>query len=482
MSMSLDLALAAQATLWLLVIGFFLKSGQATIFHPLTFYLAFHGLAFVIRPFLVHLLNFDTIWGYMVFEPAETDSIRTLAVSSVGLVVFAVASLWGGRSNSTFTGPAAAAITPGEWKALVLVTAALTPLVAYSIYRSSTGGFVGERRGGIFVLTGDSGYVVEAQFMATPLVCIWLVVMRFRWQSMVLLVLYVSYRAACGWMRATFVLFLIALALAFCWQQRRRWLPVWILLLAIPVFLLFNAVGHRRGLVKAWLGGEKVSLTVTETANLPTRERYRIKYDTADFANFDYLTFVLAMVPRRTGTYTYGAQYLQLFTEPIPRKLWPSKPLGAPVRLLDLNRYGNFYGFTVSMPGDAWMNGGWVGLAITMAFFGWLWGKFHRWFWANQHRNIAAILYLIALAVSLQQFRDGGIVSIAKFFLWNVFPVVLWAGASWLTGSRRVPGYSIRVPRGSRVRFMTREGYQVAAVSSHLRNLPRRGRGLPNQT
>ena len=456
MSASLELALASQVFLWVIVAAVFLASGQASIFHPLAHYLGFHAIVFVVRPLLVHYLGFDTIWGFMSFFPTENDFIKTLLVTSTALVVFAGASLWMGRSSTVFA-QRNREITAVQWKALILTTAILCPLIAFSIYRSNTGGFQGEIRGDRFVMTGDSGYLMEAQFMAMPLVCVWLTVTRFRWQGCVPLALYIGYRAYWGRERWTLILFFVAVAMAYCWEHRRKWLPWWLVLLAIPVFLLFNALGQRRGLVRAWFNGEPISewMTTDETANLPARDRYRVKYDTCDFANFDYLTFVVAVVPRMNGTYTYGAQYLQLFTEPIPRKLWPGKPLGAPVRTVNLSQYGNFFGFTVSVPGDAWMSGGWVGLIITVGLFGWLWGRFHRWFWANIDRPLCAMIYLIALALSPQQFRDGGIISMAKFSLWNLSPLILWAGLSWLMGSRLVPAESRLLPRGVRLRFRT---------------------------
>ena len=458
MNISFELALTAQVLLWLLVAGVFLASRQASMFHPLTFYWLFHGAVFVLRPIQVYLLKFDSIWNYMVFQPTDADLMKTLAVSSVALVVFAGTSLLAGRSNLQFAEREEGQVTHSEWLALVIVTLLLAPLIAYSIVRGNTGGFTGENRGGVFVMTGDSGYVVEAQFMATPLLCIWLAVTRFRWPGLLPLALYVGYRAYCGWMRWTLVLFFIALALAYCWQHKRKWMPVWLMLLAIPVFLLFHELGHRRGLVMAIVKGESVASAFSEsngsdTADLPADELRRIKYDTQDYANFDYLTFVLAIVPQRTGSYTYGSQYLQLFTEPIPRKLWAGKPAGAPVGFFNLNAYGNFNGLTPSLPGDGWMSGGWVGLVITMAFFGCLWGWFHRWFWANNARCLTAMIYLIALAMAAQQFRDGGI-SIAKFLFWNLSPLVLWVITTWLISPRYIPVYSELLPRGTRLRVV----------------------------
>ncbi|WP_207436492.1 hypothetical protein, partial [Sabulibacter ruber] len=59
-----------------------------------------------------------------------------------------------------------------------------------------------------------------------------------------------------------------------------------------------------------------------------------------DLGNFDYLSFILWVVPKESGTYTWFTQYLQLFTEPIPRVLWPAKPIGPPVQYFSLHDFG----------------------------------------------------------------------------------------------------------------------------------------------
>lgn len=95
MNVTFELALAAQVMLWLFVAGIFIFSRQASMFHPLTFYWLFHGAVFVLRPLLVYFFGFDSIWNYMVFQPTDADLVKTLMVSSVALVVFATASLFG---------------------------------------------------------------------------------------------------------------------------------------------------------------------------------------------------------------------------------------------------------------------------------------------------------------------------------------------------------------------------------------------------
>jgi hypothetical protein len=81
-------------------------------------------------------------------------------------------------------------------------------------------------------------------------------------------------------------------------------------------------------------------------------DKLKRRFDTQDYANFDFLSYVVWLVPEKSGAYSYGLQYLQLLTEPIPRILWGGKPVGPPVKTgVDLYAYANFNGLTVSMAG-----------------------------------------------------------------------------------------------------------------------------------
>ena len=86
----IELALAGQVLLWLSVILSFVLTRQATLFHPLWFYLLFHGIVFVARPLLVHYFRFDTEWKYMGFEADDLQQIRALVASSFALIVLAI--------------------------------------------------------------------------------------------------------------------------------------------------------------------------------------------------------------------------------------------------------------------------------------------------------------------------------------------------------------------------------------------------------
>lgn len=445
----LELALAGQVILWLAVIQVFLMTRQASLYHPLSVYLLFHGLTFVARPLLVYYLKFDREWRYMLFEPTASQFIQALGASSVALIVFAAASLTFGWCKTEFSTPVPQAFTAEQISGLVILTLVLVPLIGYSIKRLNTGGLQIENRGNTYVMVGDSGYILEAQYMAGSLLSAWLAVKRFRWPAVVPMVPYLIYRVYTGGSRWTIVLLFLVIALVYAWQKRSKWPPFWAVCCIIPVFLLFKAIGDNRQFLGDILRGGQQQQEIAAEAD------WKSKYDNPDFANFDYLTFVMAVVPERTGLYTYGSQYLELFTEPVPRKLWTSKPVGSPVRLFNLNNYGNFLGLTISIVGDGWISGGWLGIIVTMAFVGALLGRAHRWFWKYSASNLPCLFYLIGLAMLPQWFRDGGI-SIAKFLFWNLIPLVLWVAMSWAANGCHFPVRSILVRPGTKIRFVDR--------------------------
>ncbi|MGH8021653.1 MAG: O-antigen polymerase, partial [Opitutaceae bacterium] len=231
----------------------------------------------------------------------------------------------------------------------------------------------------------------------------------------------IFYRMGQGWGRWTFILSCFLLVLVWLWDHRRRFPPWWSLVAAPLLMMLFLKLSHDRMFFRTWLeGGESYNVQRAVTAS-----DWRVRWDTLDFANFDYVTYIVTHVPRHTKTWTYGTQYLQLFTEPIPRKLWKGKPIGPPVQLYNLNDYGNFIGLTPSIIGDGWQSGGWTGMFATLALVGGLLGFGYRWFTLNQDVVHKACAFLIINAMIIQLFRDGGI-SIFKFLLFSLVPLFVW--------------------------------------------------------
>lgn len=448
----IETAIIAQVLVWLIAIGVFAASRQASIFHPVTAYLGFHGLVFVLRPILVYYYDFDHIFEYMRFRPPDEIFVRTLAVTSLALVCFTAACLVAGHSRLVFGSKKNPEFTVLERRSLLVTTLLLLPAIGWSIY-ATRNGVTGERVNGIFIMTNSTGYLNEAQDFIMPLLCAWMVVNRFHWLNLLPSVVYIGYRTWFGWSRWTILLFFLLAVMTYCWYYRRKWIPLWSIGAAIPMLLLFNLIGHNRDMFKSALTGEDTHVAEFDSG-MPPAEKLKNQFDTQDFANFDYLTYVVWLVPEESQTYLYGLQYVQLFTEPIPRILWRGKPVGAPVPIdLKLGAYANFTGLTFSLVGDGWASGGWIGVVITLSLVGFVLGRAHRAFWRNTENRLGCLVYLVSLAMVPQWYRDGGI-SIAKFLLFSVTPMLIWVIIKWLLGTRLVPAYSMVLPPGAKVRLL----------------------------
>jgi hypothetical protein len=443
-----ELGLWAQVLVLLMVAGVVLASGQGSLMHPAIWYLGFHLVVFVLRPILVHCFGFTAEWDYMIFHPSDAVFVRTLAVSSVGLVVFVGACLIAGWAEVGFSAREPRALTPVQKRGLLFATLALLPLVALSIYATRKG-INRELAGAAYIMTDSTGYLNEAQNVMAPLLCLWLVVTRFHRLNVLPIVLYLGYRSWYGWSRWTILLFAAMVAVTYCWYHRKKWIPLWSILVAVPVFLLFNVLGHNRELLKSYLEGKPVK-TYESEPGITTLEQIKLRYDGPDFANFDFLAYLVAVVPERTQDFTYGLQHLQLFTEPIPRILWKRKPVGAPVKTMNPFEWGNFVGLTITLPGDGWMTGGWAGLVLTTGLTGVVLGRCHRRFWLAKDRPIFALFYIAGLAMLPQLYRDGSVVSLMKFLLFTWLPFLPWVGFNWVLGHRRAPEPPVVLaPRGN---------------------------------
>jgi hypothetical protein len=59
-------------------IGFaYVRSPLFSVFHPLTFYLAFHGIVFVFRPVVVYLMDYRLIYQVYQFTPSLSPASPT---------------------------------------------------------------------------------------------------------------------------------------------------------------------------------------------------------------------------------------------------------------------------------------------------------------------------------------------------------------------------------------------------------------------
>lgn len=432
------LALGLQWIVVLAVAAIFAGHRRASLLHPLALYLVFHALVFVLRPTLVHALDFDTQWRLMQLAPDPALFLLTLAVASFGLVIFAAVALAAdGRDEPP---PATPSLTGVQRQGFRLMLLLLLPWALAGAWQDARlfGTFAGRGEAGMVIdaqsahtyFRGTTGYLVKAHNLLVPMAALFAWVHRFRWWAFLPLLAVVAYRAYLG-SRWGMVLGLAIVLLLYLVEARRRWPPAVAVLVAVPLLLGFYAVGQNRDALRNMLGvGEA---RYAQVAPWPPRDGWD-RLDTPGFANFDYLAYILAVVPERSGTHSWFTQHLELFTRPVPRMLWPGKPRGPPIRLVDLNAHGWFGTRTPSLVGDGWMSAGWLGVALTCGGVAWGLARLYAWFAQRRHLLFPVALYCCALPAALMWFRGGALVSFARYGFWMVLPVLVWWGLAHVLG------------------------------------------------
>lgn len=426
-------ALYGQLGIFIAVAIAYGSSRSASFFHPITFYLLFHFICFVLRPFMIHYLGFNRVWVYMGFVPTPEQFNFTLFVTTIGLLAF-VAACWPmGRADLDFTTVRLNEFSESESWALAWTWVLLGPIALYSASFAVKPIGVDDDTAAIqmtqdmvtgqTIFVNTTGYLVDAQTMLGPLVIMMMWRFRFKLWTWLLPAGFLAYRVILGsrWLIVAMAFTLIMIHLL---RQRKKWFQLRFIAIILPLFILFQNMGADRNYLRDSING-----TQRTGHQLQYRDdrTWIQKQDSPDFANFDFLTFILWVVPKRSHTYTYFTQYLQLFTEPIPRILWPDKPVGAPIKLVNFNDFGNFIGLTDSLIGDGWKSAGWLGLIVTMSIVGFGLGLMHRQFWRRLDSPSSVIFYCTFLPLTITWFRDGGIY-IAKYALFTILPILVWRG------------------------------------------------------
>lgn len=453
-------ALALSIVCFLGVVIYFVRSPSFSIFHPLTFYSAFHGFIFVFRPIVVRLSNYDLIYRGYQFTPSASDKLTVILASNLGFLAFAFFCLMSGNVAMRFKQDSFAVAERERLKPLLLwVLAICVPFGLLSLATvwagaTTTGigydAMVRDAGTGVYVNTKSNGYLAEAQLMLAT--CGALVAWLFRFRLLALLPLlgFVVFRAGTGG-RGPFVTAMVTVGLLYLYEHRRRLPSLRISLLLIGVVLAFNIVGNDRGV------SIRKALTADSSSDIFYNTRANERWlEGMDFANLEYFEYVVYAIPQRTHTYGYFLDNLQIFTEPIPRVLWKNKPVGAPFNRIYLMDYGRAIGMTRSLPGEGWYSLGWLGVVIWCGLWGYGLGLIYRRFVEGPQTTIKTAAYMIFVPIMIVAFRDGLLATVFRQGLFFLAPIGLWYGLSRYAG----------VPSSLALRAAARRRAQASAADS----------------
>ena len=411
------------------VMAAYARSGYFTVFHPFTLYALFHGVVFVLRPILSLVLDYSFVYKLYQFSPTDLDRVVALLAANLGFLSFAFFSL---RPSSGAVGMKFATdpLLEGEKSRLagyfIWAMVLCAPIAIWSLAGQFGAAFnnvvyadmIFDRSTGVAYNTSGNGYFYEAQLMLAPLTTIVAWIFRFRLLAMLPFLAFFVLRAGTGG-RGPIVSAAFALGLFYLYQNRAK-LPTGRAIAGLTaVVLVFAAIGQDRGYgLRAALGA-----AVDSQQTYGNDEPF---LGGMDFSNMEYLEYVVYVVPQRSNSYTYFAEMLQLFTEPIPRAIWPGKPIGAPYTFFSMFDYGYPIGATWSLPGVGWMGLGWPGVIMLCGLWGYVLGLIYRKFVESDQSTFKVAAYMCFMPIMVVAYRDGLILTVFRQAIFFMFPIVVW--------------------------------------------------------
>ena len=388
---------------------FYKLFGEALLISPIFIYLVFHSISFVLKPYLIYYAGFNFGYQYMEFKLDAANFNSTIFISMIGLFFLYLGSYLCLKNeiidyhflrNTSFK-----SFKPHkyDYHTLIILFLVIAPFGIHSLININAL-HESTNQNNVFavrVFEQSSGYYFFSNIAFGSLLLLFFFLKKFSILSSIPLMIYLYIRIDYGWSRFSFILVLVTLGLLFLIYNIEK--KKIFLISSLGIAALFQFVGRTRA-----ISGGGFS-----------------NYDNLDIANFESLSFITKIVPEATKTYTYFTQYLQFFTEPIPRMFWKSKPIGSPVQLFNLNDYGNFNVLTTSLIGDGWMSFGYFGIMVMMTLTGYFCTKLFIGLTKNYQDTVYVFLYTVQLPVLIMWFRDGGI-GFLKIFLFYALPIIIW--------------------------------------------------------
>lgn len=210
------------------------------------------------------------------------------------------------------------------------------------------------------------------------------------------------------------ILYLILGILVIRHYTKRAVSPKAMMVITVLFFFMLGAMGILRQ--QAYRGVDNVDVPLTEsTINT-------LIYN-AHFIGVGKTSVIIEEMPV-TENYLFGKTYFLTFLAPIPRVLWPDKPVVRSGRFVGSNLYHKptLSGVPPGVIGEAYMNFGWGGILVVMLLFGFVCKRAYLTMVVRRNPDDAyrlglyVITMLMILDVSMTDFT-GNVMRFFKFMV-----------------------------------------------------------------
>ncbi len=262
--------------------------------------------------------------------------------------------------------------------------------------------------------SNTTGYFALLERFTIPALVILLLTTGNYWLTLLLVTPFALVRVWTGWARQSLVhcglsLVVAALLSPVLPRAKKRLGAVVAALLLIFAVSVFGVLGKERTAIQSYYyWGQGPVTTYAES----TQQEYL-----AALVGFEislhWLKYAPAVFP-----YEWGANYLyQFFILPIPRVLWPDKRnIFAPTAYVRNPRY--LMGCAPGCIGDAWLNGGWLGILVLFSLTGVVCGWWQRAKTWRAYPVTGLYIFAATYPLSIGLVRDGlSVIAIQLYFL-----------------------------------------------------------------
>ncbi|SDR88457.1 hypothetical protein [Actinopolymorpha singaporensis] len=406
MSFSLSTALLVDSAVVAACGAAFFRNRHRRHSHPAFIYLIFHVMLFTFRGWAIRQGS-PTFLGL-----SEAEVVRALLAADVFLLSAAFGWLMPTPAKWTET-----PTSPRELRPAVVTGVAvfLMPIGLYFLAtRTYTSGSGTEN------VALSTSYEIFAVTWPGLLLLGLVYVKGFRWYLLCPLAMYLCFMGLQSQDRFRVILPLILLGQIWLDRKGRRWPTTLIvagMVAVFPVFVAMDAIGaaYRTGSLTPQVVSQEVSRGIGESFSGGSNDQLGL----------DALGVAMAQSDRY-GVPLYGKDYVNVLFLPIPRPLWPDKPVlnEAVVKLSTSDRPLSAQGAVLTMPGSLYVDFRWVGLTL-VAF---LLARAGLWVYCRAYAHGMGtafhFAYLLVAASLIQIYRDS-LTSLVTFLLVNSAPLVV---------------------------------------------------------
>ncbi|HPI11516.1 MAG TPA: O-antigen polymerase [Catalimonadaceae bacterium] len=168
----------------------------------------------------------------------------------------------------------------------------------------------------------------------------------------------------------------------------------------------------------------------TDTSSMSTFQKLSLAWErnksTEDATMLDGFMMVLEVYPNHLG-YHYGSEHLEILYRPIPRSIWPNKPLGGYANKLGLNDNmgGGSVGISQSIYGTFYGEGGTTGIIVLSVIYCLIVNLIMRYS-LSYNSDLRHIIKGITIASLVPLLRGGDLPGIYAFIGMSFWPVFVF--------------------------------------------------------